>query len=353
MTPRRDPIRILTLTNLWPFEGFPYGAFVASQARSLERLGVSVDVDFVNGQVNAGAYVAGALRMLALNVRPRRYDLVHAHTGHCGVLARLQWRYPVLVSYWGSDLNGKPRAKGGTTLKSRVESRVFRRLSHVVDATVTQSARMEALLPPSARRRNRVVPAGLDRSLFRPIPRQEARRRLGWRQDEVTVLFVGRSWAAGKRVVVAHAACDIAAREVEGLVFRICEGVDHTQVAVWMNAADVLILPSVAEGSPNVVKEALACNLPVVATDVGDVPELLEGVERCRVLPPSAPAEDFAAALTQVLRDGPKRSDGREKTADLDMQVIAKRLVGIYRAIMRDESPVAIAPSAPDGRARV
>jgi len=301
--------------------------------RSIQELGVLVDVDFVNGRSSSWAYVWGALRMLALNVRSDHYDLLHAHAGHCAVLARLQWRSPVLVSYVGYDVYGKPKADGRITLKSRIEAAIFRQLARVVDGTITKSARMEALLPPAARLRNTVLPNGVDRRVFRPMPRAEARRRLGWTPDEVAVLFAGRSDWTRKRVALARAACELARHEIDNLTFRVCEGLQHDVVPLWMNAADVLLLPSLAEGSPNVVKEALACNLPVVATDVGDVPQLLEGVDHCRVVPVDAFVEEFAGALISVLRDAPVRSNGRARTTHLDAAVIAERLVGIYVAV--------------------
>jgi glycosyltransferase involved in cell wall biosynthesis len=104
-----------------------------------------------------------------------------------------------------------------------------------------------------------------------------------------------------------------------------------------MSAADVLLLPSLAEGSPNVVKEALSCNLPVVATDVGDVAEVLEGVDRSHALPVDATVEDFASALIDVLRAAPARSNGRACTERLDARLVARRLHDIYLAVARVE----------------
>jgi glycosyltransferase involved in cell wall biosynthesis len=147
------------------------------------------------------------------------------------------------------------------------------------------------------------------------------------------VLFAGRSDFGRKRVDFARRACELAARQVDGLVFRVCERLEHHLVPIWMNAADLLLLTSLAEGSPNVVKEALACNLPVVATDVGDVREVLDGVERCRVLPIDASVEGFATALVEVLAGAPARCNGRDRTPHLSTEVIGQRLLAIYGAV--------------------
>jgi teichuronic acid biosynthesis glycosyltransferase TuaC len=342
-------LRILAVTNLWPSETKPWhGVFVASQMRSVARLGVDVDVVFVDGGEHAGAYVVGALRMLALNFRRRRYDLIHAHAGHCAFLARLQWRYPVLVSYLGYDVHGKLKADGSATIKSRLEGTVFRQLARFVDATITKSSEMEQRLPAAARPRNTVLPNGVDRERFRPISREQARLRLGWPEEELTVLFAGRADFPRKRVDVARKASELAGRKLPGVHFRVCDRLPHDAVPVHMCAADVLVLPSLAEGSPNVVKEALACNLPVVANAVGDVTELLGDVDRCRALPLSATAEDFAEALVDVLREAPDRNNGRIRTEHLGAEVIAERLFEIYRSVASGSKQPAAEPKVRD-----
>jgi glycosyltransferase involved in cell wall biosynthesis len=103
-----------------------------------------------------------------------------------------------------------------------------------------------------------------------------------------------------------------------------------------MNASDCLLHPSASEGSPNVVKEALACNLPVVATPVGDIPELLAGIDDCHLCPPDA--DQLAAALLSCL-DPPRRSNSRDRSAPLDERRIAERLVSVYAEVAGDRIP--------------
>jgi glycosyltransferase involved in cell wall biosynthesis len=301
--------------------------------RSVADAGVGVDVMFVDGRTSRMAYLRAATKAMALNFRRRRYDLIHAHTGHCGAVARLQWRYPVLVSYVGYDLYGKPRACGGITIKSRIEAALFRQLSRFVRSTITKSSQMESLLPAASRPRNTVLPNGVDRRMFRPIQRLAARRRLGWPDDELVVLFAADPAVSRKRYDLARAGCEAAATDVSALRLRICSGRRQEELALAMNAADVLLVTSIAEGSPNVVKEALACDLPIVTSDVGDVRTVLDGVSRCRVIPADPDAVTVAAALRELLAEAPARSDGRASSTNLAVDVVAAQLVAVYERV--------------------
>jgi glycosyltransferase involved in cell wall biosynthesis len=104
-----------------------------------------------------------------------------------------------------------------------------------------------------------------------------------------------------------------------------------------MNACDALVFTSMQEGSPNAVKEALACDLPVVSVAVGDVPLRLQGVEGCELCPDERP-ETIAAALERVLRRG-QRILGREAVRDLDETVITQQVLGVYRAALAAARP--------------
>jgi len=289
-------------------------------------------VHFVDKVGRRMAYPRSALRMLTLNCGPRRFDLIHAHTGHCGALARLQFRYPVLTSYVGYDVYGNHRADGSITIKSRVEAWLFRVLAHTFAATITKSRGLADALPDSARERDTVLPNGVDRQRFRPISRQHAREELGWPRDGLVVLFVGNPEVARKRFRLAEEVCAHARESFPDLSLRFCSGVPVDGVPLWMNAADVLLLTSLAEGSPNAVKEAMACSLPIVAVDVGDVAEVISGTERCRVIDDSS--EHLGDALVEVLAGAPARSDGRERTTYLSLEAIAARLLRIYEQIV-------------------
>jgi glycosyltransferase involved in cell wall biosynthesis len=283
---------------------------------------VAIDVLAVDGGGSAAGYLRAAARVLALNVAGRRYDVVHAQSGHCGVLAALQLRSPVVLSYMGYDLDGAldRRVRG-------LEQRIFRSLSLAFAATIAKSARGRSALPAHGRSRNAVIPNGVDRELFGPRDRAESRRRLGWDETPV-ILFAADPDDPLKDFALAEAAVERLRRRVPGVRLVTAGSIDPEEMPVWMGAADVLLLTSRSEGSPNVVKEAMACNLPIVSTDVGDVRDVFGGARHCHVC--ERDPDVLGGALAETLAASPERSDGRDRTGHLGSDVIAGRLAEVY-----------------------
>jgi glycosyltransferase involved in cell wall biosynthesis len=331
---RRDPdAAVLVVTNMWPHAENPaYGIFVRRQVESLVSAGLRCDVLFVRGYRSPLAYVAAGARMLAWNVHaPRRWKLVHGHGGEVAFPLRLFVRAPVLVSYCGDDLLGTPRADGSVPPTSRIRRALQRLQTRVLTATITKSREMANALPAAVVRRNLILPNGVDTATFAPVERGEARRQLGWDPGEPVALFAADPQVERKRHWLAIAACEAARDRVPGLRLHVAAGVEPAQMPLLMSAADCLLLTSSIEGSPNVVKEALMCALPVVATRCGDVAELLEGVEPSAVIVGDA-AGEIADALVVCLSP-PCRSNGRQASARLSQEAIAQRLLDRYREL--------------------
>jgi glycosyltransferase involved in cell wall biosynthesis len=318
-------MRVLFVTNMWPDESRPwYGTFIKTQADSLAELGHEVETVPIRGYASKGEYLRA---IPAMRARVAGADVVHAHYGHSAVVARMQGRKPLVVSYCGDDLLGTATAEGRTTPRSRVEAALFRQLARVADATITKSAEMEDALPASARPRNTVIPNGVDLSRFSPRPREDARAELGWPAGERSVLFVGNPEVAGKNHALAEAVCRRAAETVEGIRLRVAWGHPPDRMPVLMGAADALLFPSRSEGSPNAVKEALAMELPVVATAVGDVAERIAGLEGCHAGDPDV--DSLAGALVAALRVG-RVPAARRSVEALSLQRVAERVTAVY-----------------------
>jgi glycosyltransferase involved in cell wall biosynthesis len=323
-----DPgAELLVVTNMWPEPDRPvYGIFVQRQVESLRAAGLRCDVLYLRGWLSGRAYLSGALRLAASSLTWRgRYRLVHAHAAESGFAARCHLGTPVIVSYVGDDVLGDRDANGMLTADARFRTRFVRWHSRFFTATITKSRVMEDALPARTRRKNHVVPNGVDRQLFSPQPREVARAALGWDDDPVALFAATKPYGAAKRLALAQSACDEA-----GVRLQVAADVDPSTMPLLMSAADCLIVTSAVEGSPNAVKEALMCNLPVIATAVGDIPERLEGVEPSWLCVPTQ--EVLAEALRACIAAG-TRSNGRAVAADLDERKIAERLLGIYAGV--------------------
>jgi glycosyltransferase involved in cell wall biosynthesis len=332
---RSDPLAdVLLVTSGWPNEdNETYCVFVKRQVESLVERGLRCDVLFVRGYRSPLAYAVAAVRIFAWSLRRRRrrrYRLVHAHSGEAAVAAAFYRRAPLLVSYLGSDLLGRPRLDGSVSLIERLRRAFFREHSRLASGTITKSREMENVLPVNVRGRNNVLPNGVDTDLFRPIGRESARRELGLDLDERIALFAANPGVPRKRYWLAEAAVERARTRLPQLRLEVAHGITPDRIPLFMNAADCLLLTSSIEGSPNVVKEALMCNLPVVATAVGDVLELLDGVM------PSYVCESSDVALAEALVDclqEPWRSNGRDVSTRLDARVVADALLNLYKGL--------------------
>jgi len=344
MTPHDSPIRVLMITSEWPVpDGRPRTTFfIKRQAEFLQAAGVAVDVFHFTGAKRPWNYFKAWLQVRR-RMAQRPYDLAHAQFGMSGLLA-LPKRLPLVVTFRGDDVQGIVGWNGRVTLAGRVLQLLCRAVALWADAAIVVSEHMKAFLPRSVSAH--VIPSGLDLDQFRPIPREEARARLGLPLDKRLVLFVGNPAVERKRYPLACEAVDILKRSLPADLM-VAWSVRHRDVPLWMNACDALVFTSMQEGSPNAVKEALACDLPVVSVPVGDVAQRIGGVAGCELCPDEKP-ESIAAALERVLRRG-IRAAGRAAVQDLDERRLAQQVIDVYRSVLgaRNGGPAVVAERRP------
>lgn len=328
---QRDPDPdLLVITNMWPEQHRPaYGTFVERQVQALRASGLHCDVLYIRGYLSKVAYVLSVPIFAWLTVFARgRYRLTHVHAGETALAARFYMSRRMIVTYHGDDMLGYRADEGPISVRSRIRSFIVRTHSCLFAATVTQSNEMHQRLPRVTRRRNSIIPCGVDTTRFYPMDREEARSQLGWgRSDQVVLFAATRPHEPRKRLDLARAAVTCAEAAVGPIRLVIAENLPPETIPVMMNAADCLLLTSMAEGSPVVVKEALMCNLPVVATDIADVKAMLNGVSPSAVCQ-HEPAE-IGAALANILAER-QRSNGRAQHADLDQSTTIHRLLRVY-----------------------
>lgn len=323
----KSPLRVLVITSEWPTQTSPNDVpYIVRQVEFLKRAGVRVEVFAFRGGKRLTNYV-DAWRRLRRKFDLSEFDLVHAQFGQSALLA-LPKRLPLVVSFRGSDILGILGPNGRTTPRGRLLRQICRFVALVADAVIIVSEAQRPHLPRSVEAH--LLPSGLDLDSIPALVPEEARRSLGLSSDGRLVLFVGPA-TFGKGYDVAQAAVErLEERMPVNLI--VASDLQHQEVMMLMRACDVLLFPSRQEASPNVVKEALACDLPIVAAPVGDVPRRLRGIEGCEVFADWRP-ETVCDALERVLARG-SRINGRAAVKELDENVITARLLEIYRAVL-------------------
>lgn len=317
-------LRVLMITSEWPTPETPNGVpFVVRQVEFLRNAGVQVDLFHFRGSKKLANYLK-AWRRLRQQLSANEYDVVHAQWGQSALIA-LPKRLPLVITYRGSDLEGIAGVNGGYTFKGRALRIMSKFMARAADEVIVVSERLANRLPNG--KPFHVIPSGVDLDVFRPIPRLEARRKLGLSESKSLVLFAASPTNPVKRYQLAQESVMKLEEQFETELV-VASKVQYTQMPHYMSACDALVLTSLHEGSPNVVKEALACDLPVVSVDVGDVRERIGSVEGC-VLCADDRSENIAAGLAQVLSKN-MRLDSRKTVVDLDEKVLTKRVISVY-----------------------
>jgi glycosyltransferase involved in cell wall biosynthesis len=319
-------LHVLHITPMYPTAERPaFGAFVKSQVESI-RDRVEVEVFVLPGGQGIAPYVGrlGALRRKLFE----DHDIVHVHYGNVSSLVKMLRRPPrIVTSYCGTDLLGTK------TVKSRLFRPLNRELSRYDDLSIVKSeelAREIDTLSP----RVTVLPNGVDTDLFRPMDPEECRRRLGIDSGRPVVLFGANPADKNKNFPLIRDAIRAVGEDRFHLITLSGLKVPRDDMPLYLNASHLVVLTSLHEGSPNVVKEAMACDRPIYATDCGDVRWLFDGVTGTRVL--SHEQEAWTRAMAEFLAAGGEGpSNGRRALIEkqLDLGGVASRLVALYQDI--------------------
>lgn len=309
-------VRALVVTKMWPSPERPaYGAFVRDQVDALRRLpGVEVEVF----TLPPGGYARAAreLRRVHGPSVAGRFDVVHAHFG--------------LTAWVTMAIGGAPRAVTlhGTDVVHPRSGRLTRIILPHMELVATVSTALQAQLGPRWEGRTAVLPCGVATDRFRPLPRGHARRTLGLDPDEPCLLFP----ADPARLLKRHDRAMEAAGDVRLLSLG---DVDPADVPLWVNAANAVLVPSEAEGFGLAVLEALACDVPVLATPVGNHPAALTGIEGTLCAP--FDAGRWRAALAPLVAHADPRVAGRQRAERWSADRMARRVVDAWTQLLAVE----------------
>ncbi len=289
-------------------------------------------------------------------------DLIHAHfsypDGYGMMGLAKKWKVPLVISALGT-IERKVAYEGSHTSKKIIEAMNF--ADKIL--SVSEDLKLHIMNLGVPENKVHVVPNGVDTEKFKSVGKEYARNLLNLPQDKNIVLFVGALRKikgvdylieAAKNFVDIDTELYMVGRD-DGLgkslekrarelkitnSIKYTGPVNHDDIPLWISASDILVLPSLSEGRPNVVLEALSCEVPVVATDVGGIPELMVDGETGYLVPAKNPVE-LAEKINKLLEDESKREKmgqfGRKSIIQrgLTWEAHAKKTVDIYSKLLQ------------------
>ncbi|MDD3079184.1 MAG: glycosyltransferase [Paludibacter sp.] len=292
-----------------------FAPFITDQANALTKQGVIIEYLGIRGKGIIG-YLKNR-RILVKKIKTFTPDIIHAHYGLSGLLANLQRKIPVVVTYHGSDINNN---------KVFLFSKIAIRLS-AFNIFVSEKNRDKA----KQTNKCELIPCGVDTELFIPLDKMLARKQLGLDKTEKLVLFAGAFDNAVKNPELAKKAVSL----LKSVTLLELKGYTRKQVALLMNAVDVCLMTSFTEGSPQFIKEAMSCNCPVVSVPVGDVENLIGRTKGCFI---STYEPNSIVSYLQESLNFKGRTHGRERIVELglDAQTVAEKIKEIYEEVIGD-----------------
>lgn len=292
--------------------------FIMDQVKSLKKNGVEIDFFLIKGKGILG-YLRN-YRTLMNKVKEYKPEVIHAHYGLSGLLSSLQRIRPVVTTFHGSDINN-------------IMSRPFSQLANVLSK---KSIFVSKGLSNKLKEKNPIIiPCGVDLDIFYPREKKSTRKKLEMSLDKKYILFSSAFNRSVKNYPLAAEA--ISRLESDNIELLELKGYSREEVALLMNAVDLVLMTSFTEGSPQFIKEAMSCNTPIVSVDVGDVEDIIGRTKGCYLS--TRDSEDIANKIRKAIEFNSK-TDGRNKVINLDNRIIACEIQDVYQSILNKDLKV-------------
>lgn len=310
---------------------FEIAPFIKAQGESLKYIGVEIHYYRIL-ESGLGGYIRNGFKLRRF-IKINKFDIIHAHYTFCGYAAVIGARNaPIVLSLMGSDAYGEYVGINKISWKSRFNILATFFIQPFVNAIISKSKNIEEFV--FRKQISYVIPNGINIVQFKHEPINQ-RDQLNLSQDNIYILFLGSKLELRKNFILVEAAI----RELADP--NVCllnpYPMKHNMVSKYLNAANVLVMSSLAEGSPNVIKEAMACNCPIVSTDVGDVKWVLGNTEGCYVA--NFDIKDMSNKIASAILFSKEkgRTNGRSRIIELglDSQSIARRILSLYYNVLK------------------
>lgn len=302
------------------------------QMQSIIAQGVDIEYGhFSNRKSLHGIYKAG--KKIRQICKEENIDLVHVMWGTIAALVAVYFSpRPVVISYCGSDLLGIKNQFGHLTKGGKINQIFSNIAARFATHIITKSEQMRTVLPKSVLAKSTVIPNGVDLTGFYPLQIKESKEKLGWDTSKKHVLFFYTEGQVIKNPIMAMRIMELVKHEIPDVELVTATNIPHEQLLYYYNASDVMILTSFHEGSNNSIKEAIACNLPVVSVNVGDAMERLGHLDACHVVDSFDPFL-FKERVVSVLNAG-VRSNGVNSIVEVSIENVAKKVVAVYKKVL-------------------
>ena len=288
-----------------------------NQGESLLSDDIQVDFYDIIGKGIKGYMLS--IRDLRKHLKINRPDIVHAHYSYTAYAVSLTFiRIPLVVSLMGSDVN----------TASKIQQFIIKYfILFFWDAVIVKSSEMKKKL---GYKKAYIIPNGVNLEKYKPIDKSSAFDKLAWDKNKRHILFASDPNRPEKNYSMAKLAID--ELKDDNIEIHFLMNIQQSDMPYYYCAADCLLLTSFYEGSPNVIKEAMACNCPIVSTDVGDVKQLIEGIKGCYLT--KFDKSEIAEKLKEALIFN-NRTMARDSVKHLDSKEIAKKLISIYQELLK------------------
>jgi teichuronic acid biosynthesis glycosyltransferase TuaC len=293
---------------------------IDNQARSLESAGHEVRFFAIKGKGLVG-YLK-SIPLLRKEIRDNSFDIIHAHYSLSGFVAALSSSKKPIVSLMGSDVKSKSIYK--------IFVKIF--INFFWSETIVKSVDMKLSL---GLEELHIIPNGVNLELFKPMNQKKCKEEISWDQNKIQILFAADPERPVKNFELALAAF----RKIDNSIMELkaLDNIPNEKMPLFYGAADVILLTSLWEGSPNVIKEAMACNKPIVSTNVGDVKWLFGNIEGHYIceFDPKDVAENIIKASIFLKKNKYTRGAERINEIGLDSIIVSRKLVKIYEKVLK------------------
>lgn len=327
--------KLVFIINGWEENGqVKYSPFVKSQFESIKLYFPKSEIMVLLNNNNIINFLTN-IKHVRNNINSK--TIIHAQYGTVTALTAVlsKKNNPLVISFCGDDVIGTKRSEFLWKLRSIISKNISLLSGIFADQIITKSHNIYNYLPKKQQQKSTIIPNGVNRDVFYPFSKRDAIQYLKWKQEEKYILFNPSSGNNRfvKNLPLAQEVFSRISEEMENVSFVLIENKSPEEINIMMNAADCLLVTSFHEGSPNIIKEALAVNLPIVSVPCGDVEERLYKVSNSFTSKDYS-AENLSSLVIHILKEG-NRSNGREKLESDGLlgDDVAKKIIKVYEKL--------------------